>query len=275
MREARVLQAIQGQVRAPRVLAVCHDPALIGVPFYVMEKVDGTVIADTLPPELETPRARRAMAEELIDGLVELHALDWTKLDLGRFAKPSGYLERQLYRFTALWQQNRTRSVPAVETAARWLSRNIPESGPATVVHGDYRLGNVAFDLQSPPTLVSIFDWEMSTIGDRLADVGFLGAMWAGPNDSSGAGFGLTAVTRESGFPSRSELVAIYEERARCAVTNANWYIALAMWKLAVVMEGNYSRRLRGMSDDPFLDTVGEGVLEHAEALSALIEGGL
>src|SRR5947209_5081419 len=146
LREARLLRALQDTpVRVPRVLAVCEDPGVIGAPFYVMERVHGHVITHALPDELEAEPERRRMAQELVDALVEVHGVDWTRIGLDGFGKPTGYLERQLRRFGGLWEHNRTRELPEVEEIGRWLAAHMPQSPPATVVHGDYRLGNVMF----------------------------------------------------------------------------------------------------------------------------------
>src|SRR5689334_2011290 len=169
LREARLLRALEDTpVRVPRVLAVCEDPEVMGAPFYVMERVTGEVITEAIPPALDTPSERGRIAEELIQALVELHQVDFTRLGLDGFGKPTGYLERQLRRFGGLWEHNRTRELPQVEEVGRWLAANLPTSPKATIVHGDFRLGNTMFAAQAPARLVAIFDWEMATIGDPL-----------------------------------------------------------------------------------------------------------
>jgi aminoglycoside phosphotransferase (APT) family kinase protein len=264
LREARVLRGVQGQARVPVVLAVCDDEAVIGAPFYVMEKVEGHVITSEVPPELDSVEDRRRMGEELVDALVEVHGVDWRAAGLEGFGKPTGYLERQLRRFTGLWEHNRTREIEAVERVGAWLRDNLPESPPATVVHGDYRLGNTMFSPASPARLVAIFDWEMATIGDPLADLGYLSTLWTDRDDPPLGMFELGAVTREEGFPTRAELIARYEERSGRSMTDIRWYQTLALWKSIVFMEGNYKRAVSGATDDPFLKTFGDGVLELA-----------
>ena len=150
LREARVLTALApSAVRAPRVLAVCPDEAVIGAPFYVMERVAGEVITSSLPAAFDAPGARRRIGEELVDALVELHAADWRALGLEGFGKPTGYLERQVRRFLGLWEHNRTRDIEAVERVGRWLGEHLPDSPTATIVHGDFRLGNTMFAAQA------------------------------------------------------------------------------------------------------------------------------
>ena len=145
LREARLLRAVQdADVRTPRVLATCDDEAVIGAPFYVMEHLEGDVLTTELPAALEAERAAR-IGEELVDALVEVHAVDWRACGLEGFGKPTGYLERQLRRFGGLWEHNRTRELPVIDRVTAWLAEHLPESGEATIVHGDYRLGNMMF----------------------------------------------------------------------------------------------------------------------------------
>jgi aminoglycoside phosphotransferase (APT) family kinase protein len=274
LREARVLVALAGRARVPAVLAVCDDPAVIGAPFYVMEKVEGHVVTTSIPPALDTPDDRRRMGEDLVDALVEVHAVDWRAAGLEGFGKPTGYLERQLRRFLGLWEHNRTREIPAVESVGEWLRANLPESGPATVVHGDYRLGNTMMAPAAPARLAAIFDWEMATIGDPLADLGYMCTLWVDRDDPTGNMFELSGVTREEGFPLREELIARYEERSGRSMTDIRWYRTLALWKSIVFMEGNYKRAMAGSTDDPYLKGFGEGVIQLANRAEALARGG-
>jgi aminoglycoside phosphotransferase (APT) family kinase protein len=265
LREARLLSALEPTtVRTPRVLAVCEDTGVIGAPFYVMERVRGEAITDTVPAALDTPEQRGQIADELIDALVELHATDWTTLGLEGFGKPTGYLERQLRRFTGLWELNRTREIAELDAVGAWLAENVPESPPATIVHGDYRLGNTMFADETPPRLTAILDWEMATIGDPLADIGYLMVHWVQSTDTKSL-FAMHTVTDGPGFPSRQEMVARYEGRSGRSVSSLDWYVTLAMWKASVFMEGNYKRAVMGTTDDPWLKTFGEGVVELAQ----------
>ena len=267
LREARLLSALAGTAaRVPRVLAVGADESIIGAPFYVMELVPGEVIVAEIPPALDNPEQRRLIANELIDALVEIHAVDWQAAGLEDFGKPTGYLERQLRRFGGLWEINRTREMPAIEEVGRWLGANLPDSPPATIVHGDFRLGNTIFEPQAPARLAAVLDWEMATIGDPLADVGYLCMMWSEAGDPSGGlRDSLGQVTRKDGFPTRAELIARYEERSQRSMRAMRWYTTLALWKSAVFMEGNYKRAIAGATDDPYLKQFGDGVVELAE----------
>ena len=232
LREARLLRALESTpVRVPRVLATGDDDSVLGVPFYVMEEMKGSVITSDVPAALDDEASRRGIAEELVDALAELHAVDWRECGLEGYGKPTGYLERQLRRFTGLWEFNKTRELPVVEEVGAWLAANLPESPESTIVHGDYRLGNVMVGDDPPARLVAIFDWELSTIGDPLADVGYLTVTWAEADDPADISFSsLSAATRRSGFLSRQELTARYEERSGRSVGALNWYQALALF---------------------------------------------
>ena len=276
LREARLLRALEPTpVRAPRVLAVCDDPEVIGAPFYVMERVEGVVVTDELPAPLDNPEQRARIANELVDALVELHSVDWRAVGLERFGKPTGYLERQLRRFTGLWEHNKTREIPAVEQVGNWLQANMPQSPPATIVHGDYRLGNTMLAAGAPARLIAIFDWEMATIGDPLADLGYLMIHWIEAGDKAVGKFNLHSVTSLPGFPTRAELIARYEQRSGRSMQALNWYVTLALWKAIVFMEGNYRRAVQGSTDDPFLKSFSEGVLELARRAVEVSEHGL
>jgi len=273
VREARLLRAIQGTAaRVPEVLAVCEDEAVIGAPFYVMERIRGEVITKEVPAALDTPAERRRIGEQLIDALVEIHGVDWQAC-LEGFGRPSGYLQRQVRRFAGLWEHSRTREVEAVERVGAWLAEHIPESGPATIVHGDFRLGNTMFAADAPAHLCAVFDWEMATIGDPLADIGYMCATWSEAGDPPVGRFELGRVTRAEGFPTRAELIARYEERSGREVRDLPWYTTLALWKSVVFMEGNYRRAIEGRTDDPYLKSFGEGVTELAARAEAVAFG--
>ena len=161
LREARLLAAVEDTpVRVPRVLAVCDDEAVLGVPFYVMEEMKGSVITTAIPPALDNPAERGRIGRELIDALAEMHEFYWRACGLEGLGSSGGYLERQLRRFTGLWEHNKTRELPRVQRLAEWLQGNLPDSSEATIVHGDYRLGNTMVADEAPARIVAIFDWE-------------------------------------------------------------------------------------------------------------------
>ena len=263
LREATVQRSLRGAgARVPEILAVCEDESVLGVRFYVMAFVPGDVVTTSVPPPLDDPEGRTAIAAELIDALAEIHAVDFVAAGLESFGRATGYLERQVRRFAGLWEVNATRDLPQVGELATWLEANRPESGPATVVHGDYRLGNVVFSAGAPARLAAVLDWELATIGDPLADVGYLVSTWAG------SPLALTPVTALAGFPGRDELAGLYEEHSGRSMRRLGWYEALALWKSAVFCEAIYGRHLRGErgDDDPFGRSLERGVPALLEA---------
>jgi aminoglycoside phosphotransferase (APT) family kinase protein len=248
-REYRVLSALkETPVRVPRTVLTCEDTTVIGAPFYVMERVDGHVIRDELPAYL-TEEHRAAIGDELVDALVELHAVNPSMPALDGFGKPSGYLERQLRR----WNGQLELTLPH--------TRHLPTSPPTVVVHGDYKLDNVILRSGVPPHLVAILDWEMSTLGDPLADLGWMTSFWLEAADAEEDLFARTSrVTQLPGFKSRAELIDRYAQATGRDLSTLSWYQVLAIWKLAILLEGSYARHLAGMTDDPFFAHLEDGV---------------
>jgi aminoglycoside phosphotransferase (APT) family kinase protein len=260
LREARLLQALAPtSVRVPPLLAVCDDPSVIGVPFYLMEKIEGSVFTQRTPPHLDAGHERRGVAREIVDALVSLHAVDWRAVGLEEFGRPVGYLDRQLRRFADLLEAYRSREIPPLDRLTTWLRDHRPDSGDAAFVHGDFRLGNLMFADRAPARHIAIFDWEMATIGDPLADLGYLCAMWARQGDPEGL-LKLSRATTEPGYPDRDEIAARYAERSGRSTRDVRWYVTLALWKLCVIMEGNYRRALADSTDNAFVRQFGEDV---------------
>ncbi len=270
LREARLKVALRGYgVPVPEVIATCDDPQVIGAPFYVMSFVDGAIVTTMLPPAYATEEERRGLALAVVDALVAIHRVDWEAAGLGGRAAPGTYLERQIKRFAGLWEVNANRDLPAVERLARRLEALRPRSGSPRVVHGDYRLGNLIVTPAPPAAVEAVLDWELATVGDPLADLGYLIATWVEPQTPE-TPLTLSEVTRLPGFPSRAELAAAYAERTGSDVSGIAWYEALAFWKAAVFCEAIYGRHVRGErgTDDPFGASLERGVpalLEAAE----------
>jgi len=265
VREARLQNAVRasGFERLPEIVAVCDDESVIGVPFYVMRFLDGHVVTQTLPPGLEAEASRFALGMDLVDTLVEIHAADGPELEA--FARPGSYLERQVRRFTQLWEINQTRPIAAVDDTGRYLAENMPEPLPPTVVHGDYRLGNTMVSPADPTRIIAVLDWEMGAIGDPRADVGYLLATYSEPNGRVSA-LGSSPVTAEAGFPSRAQLVQRYVERSGRDVEPLAWFEALALWKAAVFCEAIYGRYVRGELGE---EDTRAAIFEHAVPLLA------
>jgi aminoglycoside phosphotransferase (APT) family kinase protein len=275
-REYRVLQALSStSVRSPKTIADCRDESVIGAPFYLMEMVSGVVIRTELPDAFsEEHRAR--MGDELVDALVELHSVDPVECGLEGFGKPSGYLERQLRRWKGQMELTLpfTRPIPDLEAVGEWLASDVPVSQRAAIVHGDYKLDNVVFSTDTPPRLVSILDWEMSTLGDPLADLGWMASFWLAPGEADETLFAdHNQVTTLPGFRSRDELVERYSSATGLDASRLDWYIVLAIWKLAILLEGSYARHLSGVTDDPFFARMEEGVPALARAALGVAEG--
>jgi aminoglycoside phosphotransferase (APT) family kinase protein len=247
VREARLQQAVRaaGFTRLAEIVAVCEDETVLGVPFYVMRHLAGHVITGELPPGLEHERARRALGDDLVETLVEIHAADVAHPCLAAFARPGSYLERQVRRFGQLWEINKTRDLPDVDAVTRLLGDRLPEPLAPTVVHGDYRLGNMMVAPDDPARIVAVLDWEMGAIGDPRADVGYLLATYSEPRGEPSP-LGTSPVTAEPGFPTRAELVTRYVERSGREVEPVEWFEALALWKAAVFCEAIYGRFIRG-----------------------------
>ena len=247
VREARLQLALResGFVRLPVILAVCDDDTVLGVPFYVMRFLDGHVVTQALPAGLESTQARRELGHDLVDTLAEIHAADVSTPALAAFARPGSYAERQVRRFTQLWDVNRTRQIPDVDEVGRRLAADLPEPLPPTVVHGDYRLGNMMVARDGPTRIEAVLDWEMGAIGDPRADVGYLLATYSEPGGRQSA-LGSSPVTASEGFPSRDELVARYVESTGRELGPLAWFEALALWKAAVFCEAIFGRYVRG-----------------------------
>lgn len=262
VREARLLSSLLPLgVRVPRVLGICEDAEVIGAPFFLMELVEGVVVGERLPPALDTVAGRADVADELVDALAELHAAPAGAAGLGDVARAGRYLARQVKLFTSLWESQRTRDLPDVDRVAAWLAARVEAipGGGAAVVHGDYRLGNVMFDA-TRPQLRAVLDWEMSTLGDPLADLGYLCATWAHAGDEENPMNRLSAATRLPGFPGTDALRHRYATATGRNTDNLVFYEVLALFKSTIFLESSYRRHLSGTTDDPYFATLRDGV---------------
>jgi aminoglycoside phosphotransferase (APT) family kinase protein len=196
----------------------------------------------------------------MVDKLADLHAVDIAASGLASYGRADGYLARQLRRFAGLLRAHKTRPLAELDKVGRWLEATRPASGPATVVHGDYRLGNVIFNVTHPAEIAAILDWELGTIGDPLADLGYLSAMWAEPDDEDTPMLRLSRVTRLQGFWGRRDLLERYATRTGSALDDITWYEVLALWKSAIFLECSYARYLNGATTDPYFATLRDGV---------------
>ena len=238
-REHRIIAALgPTPVPVPPALAYCDDPEVNGVPFYVMGYVEGHVLRDTATAERLGEDERRAAGESLVDVLAEIHAVDVDAVGLGELGRKEGYIDRQLRRWYKQFLDSKTREVPALEKVYEQLRTEIPEQGPATIVHGDYRLDNCL--VGDDGRIAAVLDWEICTLGDPLADLGLLMVYWTDPEDESAAL--LTAPTQLPGFQRRADLLTRYAERSGRDVSAIDYYTAFGYWKLACIVEGVYAR---------------------------------
>jgi aminoglycoside phosphotransferase (APT) family kinase protein len=251
-REARVLAALAGtSVPHPRLIAGCESDDVIGAAFYLMEPVEGFNVTVEMPPfHASDPTIRRAMGMALVDGAAALADVNYVEVGLGDFGKPDGFLERQVNRWRGQLESYREYKtwpgpddLQGVEKIGTWLSDNRPRSFRPGILHGDYHLGNVMFRLESPE-LAAIVDWELATIGDPLLDLGWIIATWP---EADGTRPGSPVVISPwTGFPQVDALVARYRDRTGRDLSALNWYVALACYKLAIILEGTYARATDG-----------------------------
>ena len=271
VREHTVMSALAGtDVPVPRMLHLCTDPAVLGQPFYVMERVEGHVCRVDLPPGYaDQPAQRRAVGEGLVDVLAALHEVDPAAVGLGEFGRPAGYLERQVRRWVKQWDATRIEGHEALDALAGELAAEVPTTQRHTVVHGDYRLDNTILDPSTPGRVAAVLDWEMSTLGDPLADVGILLGYWSQADDAGARTDALVvpAATVLEGFPTRAEVAERYAARTGLDLTPLPWYAAFAAFKLAVVCAGIVAR-VRGGA------MVGDGFEGIEERIGPLVEIG-
>jgi aminoglycoside phosphotransferase (APT) family kinase protein len=252
-REHRIISALGvTDVPVPATIGYEDDADVTGAPFYVMEHVDGVVVRDAGAAEVLDVATRKAASEDLVDVLVRLHEVDLDAVGLGELAKREDYLARQLKRWRGQLHQVRTRELPVLDELHDRLVTSIPEQGPATIVHGDYRLDNLILD-RSSGRVQAVLDWELTTLGDPLADVGLLLVYWADPGDEVIPL--LDAPTTVEGFLSRRQVAERYAERSGRDLSQLDYYVAFGYWKLACILEGVYSRYASGAygdTDDSF-----------------------
>ena len=249
-REHRLISAIgQTSVPVPRALGLCTDNEVNEAPFYVMEFVEGMVID---VPEKVDPIAievRYRLGLDVVDVLADLHAIDVDAVGLGTLAKREGYVERQLKRWSSQWDLSKTRELAAVEEVRDVLVSQVPAQQSMGIAHGDYRLGNCLVDTVTG-RINAVLDWELGTLGDPLADLGYLGVYWS---DADAPSMRLGDATVAGGFPSFDEMVHRYALRTGLDCSNINYYKAFGAWRLAIISEGVLARYIHGQmaNEDP------------------------
>jgi aminoglycoside phosphotransferase (APT) family kinase protein len=245
-REHRVLTALgPTDVPVPRTLHLCTDPAVLGAPFYVMERVVGVHVVRELPPGYaDEPAQRSAVGEGLVDVLADLHSVDYAGVGLADFGRPEGFAARQVRRWTTQWEATRDRDRPGLDALAARLAETVPPSQRSSVVHGDYRLDNCLLDPQAPGRIRAVLDWEMSTLGDPLTDLGMLLVYW--PEAGEERASMLSPVTALPGFPTRRQVAERYAQRTGADLAHLNWYVGFAFFKFAAIIAGIVARSAAG-----------------------------
>jgi aminoglycoside phosphotransferase (APT) family kinase protein len=273
LREYRLLAALADtDVPHARAVAGCDDPEVIGGCFYLMEFVDGwSPIQEgtTWPPPFDTDvAARRGLAFELVDGIARLSRVDWQARGLAGFGRPDGFHDRQVDRWLAHLHAVQFRELPGIDEAATWLRGHRPRSYVPGIMHGDYQFANVMYRHGSPARLAAIVDWEMATVGDPLLDLGWVVNGW--PEDTSAGGPGTVSYVDYTGMPSVHELLAYYERESGRPVDEIDYYVILARFKLAIVLEAGYARVVQGEADNPKMEMFGDVVLDMARKAAEL-----
>jgi aminoglycoside phosphotransferase (APT) family kinase protein len=252
-REHRILSRLYAAYpKAPRALLHCDDPSVIGAPFYVMERVCGVVLRHQKPPMgIDLPPERmRALSEAVVDGLAELHAVDYQAAGLGDLGRPEGYVARQVEGWTGRWVNARTDDVPDVDRAAAWLAENRPPETGAALIHNDYKYDNLVLHPEDLSRVVAVLDWEMATVADPLMDLGTSLGYWMDPDDAPALRLLPAGPTTLPGNLRRSEVVERYAARTGRDVSNILFYYVYGLFKIAVIAQQIYYRYQQGLTHD-------------------------
>lgn len=272
VREYQVMKILADEalnIPVPQVRALCTDLTVIGAPFFVMEWVQGTVLRDTLPDGTKQGDLT-ALSEVLIKTLTDIHSLSIQGPRLSHLAPHDGYLARQLQRLQNQWRRVRRRDLSELDELGSWLRRNAPRQSGTTLVHGDYKLDNLVVTLPEAPEIRAILDWELSTLGDPLADLGWLLYFWREAGEEPFA-IPVSSVTNREGFLSRRDLIERYSRYADREPASINWYVGLAGWKISIIMESSYQRYCGGDTDHSSFARLDRGVPHMARRALELV----
>lgn len=251
-REYRTLSVLwKGFPPAPRAYAYCEDTAVIGAPFFVMERRYGTVVRREVPAQFgggADAAANRKLSEVMIDTMADFHGVDYRAIGLDGLGKPDGFLARQVQGWAGRWERAKTKDVPAADAVIAWLTKEMPPSPEPTLVHNDWRLDNMAVANDDPGRCVAVYDWDMCTIGDPLTDLGTLLSAWFEPGEDFA--FLAAMPSQAPGFMTRREAIARYGERSGRDVSRMGYYYVFGLFKIAVVIQQLYYRWHRGETQD-------------------------
>lgn len=253
VREHRVLTALEGSaVPHPSPIHLCTDESVIGAPFYLMARVDGFHLKAPYPDLVVRDRGvLPRLADAFVDALADLAGVDWKAAGLDGFGRPEGYLERQVDRWFGQLEHYRTRVIPEIDWTADWLRANRPDGQAPAVIHGDYQFLNVLFAPDAPPRVAGVLDWEQSTLGDPLVDLGWMLGLWTEDGEESPLNAFYGNATQEPEMPRRRQLAQRYADRTGRDISAIGWYEVLGLFKLACITEGSYARYVNGTSDSP------------------------
>jgi aminoglycoside phosphotransferase (APT) family kinase protein len=267
-REYRVLSVLhQSYPKAPRALLLCEDPEVMGAPFVVMERRQGHVVRESWPPAIRVDDAfRRRVGSNLVDALAELHLVDHEALGLGDLGRPEGFVERQVAGWAGRWDRAKDRDLPAMDEVARRLAAALPTPQAATLLHNDFKLDNTM--INETGSIVAVFDWDMSTTGDPLVDVGTTLAYWSGGGLGSFAAADSVVFGDAFGPP---DIIERYADATGFDLAGIDWYRALGLFRIAVIVQQIYIRWVRGQTKDDRFEGLGELVPPMAEAAAALL----
>jgi aminoglycoside phosphotransferase (APT) family kinase protein len=268
-REYRVITALAGTgVPVPRTFALCEDAGVIGTAFYIMDYVSGRVLTDPRLPQ-QTPAERAALYDHQNRILAALHTVDWRAVGLGDFGRPGNYFARQIHRWTSQYRASETEKIEAMERLIEWLPSHIPADDDTTIVHGDFRLGNMITH-PTEPRIVAVLDWELSTLGHPLADLGY-NCLPYRLRRKTFEGFGGEAPP--DGIPTEERYLAVYCERTgRASIAQWDFYVAFSMFRLSAIAQGIMGRVVTGTANDPNARLRGERARPLAEAAWEIIE---
>ncbi len=273
-REYKVLSVLyKAFPYAPRAFLFCEETAVIGAPFFIMERKQGVVVRRTLPPPFAAiPNAPRCMSAALVDALAQFHAVDYEAIGLGDLGEPTGFIARQVEGWYKRWQAAQTAVLPEMDEVYAWLKANQPRTTQFSLVHNDYKLDNVMLAADDPGRIVAIFDWDMCTLGDPLSDVGALLAYWTEPTDPEAMRGMAMMPTGDLGFLTRTELVARYARVSGRSVADIHFYHALALFRVAVIIAQIYTRFARGQTQDKRFAAFGPMVPLMARAALTVVQ---
>lgn len=272
-REAGLLDRLhQVYPLAPRPYLICHDPSVLGAPFYVMERRHGVVLDATFPPGVTpTPDLCRRISESVVTTLVQLHAIDWRAAGLQEIGHPEGFLPRQVQGWIERYMRSQTDDIPEVAPLVQWLAEHIPPSPPATIIHNDFKLNNMLLDAADLSRVTGVLDWEMATIGDPLFDLAVSLSYWVTSDDPAELRLLMPTVTTTPGFISRAEFMRLYAAQSGRDLTGMRFHMTFATFKLAVIIQQIYARWKRGQTQDERFAAFGSRVrtlIQHAARLA-------